>query len=59
MLKSRTDWKVVRWETVKAVANNDFTRVVGLIPIAGYLILFNDEIVGMLSFNALAGVGGG
>ena len=48
----------MHWETVKAVANNDFTRVVGLIPIAGYLILFNDEIVGMLSFDALAGVGG-
>ncbi|AUC55893.1 hypothetical protein CDO87_15485 [Sagittula sp. P11] len=57
-MKSPTDWKVVRWETVKSVANNDFTRVVGLIPIAGYLILFNDEIAGMLSFNALAGVGG-
>lgn len=57
-MKSRTDWKVVRWESVKAVANNDFTRVVGLIPIAGYLILFNDEIAGMLSFDALAGVGG-
>ncbi|OWV40369.1 hypothetical protein [Mameliella alba] len=57
-MKSRTDWQVVRWETVKAVANNDFTRVVGLIPIAGYLILFNDEIAGMLSFDALAGVGG-
>ena len=54
-MKSRTDWKVVRWETVKGVASNDFTRVVGLIPIAGYLILFNDEIAGMLSFDALAG----
>ncbi|BBU54410.1 hypothetical protein KU6B_06750 [Mameliella alba] len=57
-MKSRTDWKLVRWESVKAVANNDFTRVVGLIPIAGYLILFNDEIAGILSFDALAGVGG-
>lgn len=56
LLKSRTDWKIVRWETVKSVASNDFTRVVGLIPIAGYLILFNDEIAGMLSFDALAGV---
>ncbi|WP_278924342.1 hypothetical protein [Pseudophaeobacter profundi] len=57
-MKSRKDWEIVRWEFVKAVANNDFTRVVGLIPIAGYLILFNDEIAGMLSFDALAGVGG-
>lgn len=58
LLKSRVDWKIVRWETVKGVASNDFTRVVGLIPIAGYLILFNDEIAGMLSFDALAGVAG-
>ena len=48
----------MRWETVKGIANNDFTRVVGLIPIAGYLILFNDEIAAMLSFDALAGVAG-
>lgn len=53
-----TDWKLVRWEAVKGVANNDFTRVVMLIPIAGYLILFNDEITGMASFDSLAGVGG-
>lgn len=43
---------------MNAGANNDFTRVVGLIPMAGYLMLFNDEIAGMLSFDALAGVGG-
>lgn len=55
-MKPRTDWKGVRWETVKVVANNDFTRVVALIPVVGYLILFNDEIVGMVSFDALAGV---
>ena len=53
-----TDWKLVRWETVKGVANNDFTRVVMLIPIAGYLILFNDEITRMASFDSFAGVGG-
>ncbi|MEM6498557.1 MAG: hypothetical protein AAF709_17760 [Pseudomonadota bacterium] len=56
-MKPRTDWKLVRWESVKGVANNDFTRVVALIPIAGYLILFNDEITGMVSFDVLAGVG--
>lgn len=56
-MKPRTDWKGLRWESVKGVANNDFTRVVTMIPIAGYLILFNDEIAGMASFDALAGVG--
>lgn len=56
-MRPRTDWKSVRWDSVKGVANNDFTRVVALIPFAGYLILFNDEIAGMVSFNAIAGVG--
>jgi hypothetical protein len=56
-MKPSADWNGLRWEFVKGVANNDFTRVVTLIPIAGYLILFNDEIAGMASFDALAGVG--
>ncbi len=56
---TRTDWRFVRWDFVKSIANNDFTRVVGLIPIAGYLILFNDEIVGMASFDSLASVAEG
>lgn len=55
-MKPSTGWKCLRWEAVKGVANNDFTRVVALIPIAGYLILFNDEIAGMVSFDILAGV---
>ena len=56
-MKPSTEWKGLRWEAVKGVANNDFTRVVALIPVVGYLILFNDEIAGMVSFDALAGVG--
>lgn len=56
-MKQSMDWKIVRWNFVKGIANNDFTRVVGLIPVAGYLILFNDEIARLASFDALAGVG--
>lgn len=56
-MKPSSGWKGFRWEAVKSVANNDFTRVVALIPLAGYLILFNDEIAGMVTFDALAGVG--
>ena len=55
-IQLRTDWEYVRWDFVKAIANNDFTRVVGLIPVAGYLILFNDEIASLASFDDLAGV---
>jgi len=51
------DWKIVCWDSVKGIANNDFTRVVSLIPIIGYLILFNDKIADIASFNTLAGVG--
>jgi hypothetical protein len=56
-MKPSTDWKGVRWDAVQGIANNDFTRVVALIPIVGYLILFNDKIAGIASFDALAGVG--
>lgn len=50
------DWQVVQWRVVKAVANNDLSRVMGLIPLAGYLILFNDEIARLASFDTFAGV---
>lgn len=55
-MKLLMDWKFVRWDFVKGIANNDFTRVISLIPVAGYLILFNDEIARLASFDALAGV---
>jgi hypothetical protein len=50
------DWQLVQWRAVKAVASNDLSRVMGLIPLAGYLILFNDEIATLASFDAFAGV---
>jgi len=56
-MKQSMDWKILRWDFIKGIANNDFTRVIGLIPVAGYLILFNDEIARLASFDALAGVG--
>ena len=56
-MKISTGWKLLHWNAVKAIANNNFTRIVGLIPIAGYLILFNDEIAHLATFNSLAGVG--
>ncbi|WP_242494351.1 hypothetical protein [Loktanella sp. IMCC34160] len=45
-----------RWDFVRGIADNDFTKVVLLIPVAGYLILFNDEIARLASFDVLAGV---
>lgn len=55
-MKFREDWQITQWRAVKAVANNDLSRVMGLVPLAGYLILFNDEITSLASFDAFAGV---
>lgn len=58
-MKFGEDWRLIQWRAVKAVANNDVSRVIGLVPLAGYLILFNDEIAGLTSFDTLAGVTSG
>ncbi len=55
-MKFSEDWWPFQWQTVKAVANNDLSRVMGLVPLAGYLILFNDEFANLASFNTIAGV---
>lgn len=55
-MKCKSDWRFVQWYMVKRVANNDLTRIIGLIPLVGYLILFNDEIANIVSFNTIAGV---
>lgn len=55
-MKFSKDWQIFQWRAVKAVSNNDLSRVMGLVPLAGYLILFNDEIADLASFDALAGV---
>jgi hypothetical protein len=56
-MKFHSDWWIFHWSFVKGIASNDLTRVVALIPLAGYLILFNDEITKLVSFNTIAGVG--
>ncbi|NGQ93411.1 hypothetical protein G5V65_21235 [Rhodobacter sp. HX-7-19] len=58
-MKLSEDWRLIQWRAVKAVANNDVSRVIGLVPLAGYLILFNDEIASLTSFDTIAGVVGG
>lgn len=54
-MKYYSDWKFIQWQSVELVANNGIARVVGLVPLVGYLILFNDEIAGIASFDVLAG----
>ncbi|NOE20285.1 hypothetical protein GS634_19350 [Ruegeria atlantica] len=55
-MKFHSDWKLTQWQSVERVANNDLTRVVALVPIIGYLILFNDQIAEIASFRMIAGV---
>ncbi|WP_170573538.1 hypothetical protein [Ruegeria atlantica] len=55
-MKFHSDWKLTQWQSVERVANNDLTRVVALVPIIGYLILFNDRIAEIASFRMIAGV---
>lgn len=55
-MKFHSDWKLMQWQSVERVANNDLTRVVALVPIIGYLILFNDQIAEIASFRMIAGV---
>lgn len=55
-MKFYSDWKIVQWNSVEKVANNELARIVGLVPLVGYLILFNDEIAGIASFTIIAGV---
>lgn len=51
-----SEWRVLRWDCAKVVASNGLTRTVGMIPLVGYLILFNDEIASFASFDTIAGV---
>lgn len=55
-MKFNSDWRFLQWDSVRGVASNDLTRIVGLIPLAGYLILFNDEVAELVSFDTIAGV---
>lgn len=54
--KYHSDWRFTQWPFIKTIANNDLSRIIGLVPLAGYLILFNDEIARFASFDTLAGV---
>lgn len=46
------------WSTVKKVASNDLTKIIGIVPVVGYLILFNDSILDKIQFNTITGTTG-
>lgn len=55
-MKFHADWEITQWSSVEKIASNDLTRVIGLIPLVGYVILFNDELANLASFEIIAGV---
>ncbi len=46
------------WSTVKKVASNDLTKIIGIVPVVGYLILFNDSILDKIQFDTITGTTG-
>ncbi|WP_170549603.1 hypothetical protein [Ruegeria atlantica] len=56
MIEPQPEFRVLRWDFIETIANNELSKIVGIIPIAGYLILFNDALLQSLGFNDIAGV---
>lgn len=52
----RSELWFLRWDFIEKVASNELSRLIGIIPVAGYLILFNDALVDKLSFRVMAGL---
>lgn len=56
MSEHRQDPFWLRWDFIEKIANNELNKLVLLIPVFGYLLLFNDSFVEALAFNRIAGV---
>ena len=46
----------LRWDFLEKIAGSEISKIVGVIPIAGYLILFNDGLADAISFDKIAGI---
>ena len=46
----------LQWRFLNSFANNEVARIVVVVLIAGYLILFKDGVAELLSFDRLAGI---
>ena len=49
---------MLRWHTLATIANNEISKLVGLVPIIGYLILYNDFFAEQFSFSKVLGTQG-
>lgn len=59
-LRPLSEWKseprLLQWPFVKAYAGSEFVKFAAAIPVFGYLILFNDNVIGSIGFTEIAGV---
>ncbi|MDO6522425.1 hypothetical protein Q4578_12555 [Shimia thalassica] len=51
----RVDPLFLQWNFIEKLANNELSRIVGIVPVVGYLIIFNDGLSDTLSFDKIAG----
>ncbi|WP_394181442.1 hypothetical protein [Yoonia maritima] len=55
-----SEWKsehhLLQWPFVKSYAGSEFVKFAAAVPVFGYLILFNDDVIASLSFSRIAGV---
>ena len=50
-----SEYNFLRWSAIQKLASNEISKVIGLIPLAGYLILFNDSLADAIGFDQIAG----
>lgn len=56
MSEVKIDPFFLRWDFIEKIADNEISKIVGIVPLVGYLILFNDSLLDTLSFSDFAGV---
>lgn len=56
MNTNRSELRVLQWPFVTRFAGSELVNFAEAIPVFGYLILFNDQVLGSLSFFHIAGI---
>ncbi|MEC8293565.1 MAG: hypothetical protein VX083_08725 [Pseudomonadota bacterium] len=54
MSEGSSEPRFLQWQSVSALSNNHISRVAAMIPVIGYLLLYNDQIADALEFTTLA-----
>ena len=51
------DFFFLQWDFLEKISNNQLSKLIGIVPLVGYLILFNDEMAEFISFDYIVGRG--